>query len=155
MQVDGTQSKWFAIADLVAHVLFQGNGQHERGKFICFQGSEIYAKVKLRIVIERLNKAIGGVAAKRDRARSSERVHLRGVVEVELAPRDVFSRFIEVKGFVMGFRLYKHSRIHGIVFVHFIRIRYGVTNIDFAEEDAACALFEHAEGATGDAELRI
>src|SRR6266566_2620669 len=77
------------------------------------------------------------------------------MVKVELATGDMPAILVQVKRLVARFWLYQHGGIYWLVFIDAIRVGNSIADIDFAEKHATGTLFEHAKGATGDAEMCI
>src|SRR5579875_3212626 len=151
-EIDRSQPQRLAVAELVAHVFFEHDGEQQSGKFVGLQVGEIDAEMKAGIDVERLDVAVGGPAAHSDDSVIGQQILM---MEVEFAPGDMLPRCIEVEAGVVRLWLHERLRIDGVIESHCIRVDAGITNIDLAKKDIVRALLEHAEDAARDAEVGI
>src|ERR1051326_3330699 len=105
LQGDGAQSKWFTIADFVAHIFFQRDCQQKGAELVGLKRGEIDAEVEARVVVEWLNIFIAVFTGPvRDRHESvfSYRSMRRVVMKVILTPGNTSRWLVEIKSGVVG-----------------------------------------------------
>src|SRR6266516_5230292 len=65
-QLNGAEAQGLAVANFVAHAFFEGNSHEQSTQFAGFEIGKVDARRKTGIIIEWLDKAIGGSATEKN-----------------------------------------------------------------------------------------